>query len=90
MFVILERAVHLNARSSITYGRMFERVIERMNNMNYIYKNDGVEAMHMLRMKRAPFNSLVNTFRFRGLLTDSIHCCIKDQVAMFLHILGHN
>jgi hypothetical protein len=36
--------------------------------MNYIYKNDGVEAMHMLRMKRAPFNSLVNTFRVRGCL----------------------
>ena len=64
---------------------------ERIANMNYIYNNNNdVEAVGMLRMRRAPFNHLCNTFRVRGLLKDSIHTSIEEQVAMFLHVLGHN
>jgi hypothetical protein len=44
----------------------------------------------MLRMRRAPFYELVKRFRERGLLQDSIHTCVEEQVAMFLHIVGHN
>jgi hypothetical protein len=44
----------------------------------------------MLRMRRAPFYELVKRFRERGLLSDSIHTCVKEQVVMFLHVVGHN
>jgi hypothetical protein len=42
-----------------------------------------------LRMRRAPFFKLVNLLRERSLLQDSIHCTIEEQVAMFLHVVGH-
>ena len=41
-------------------------------------------------MKRAPFARLVQTFRSRGLLEDGIHTTVEEQVAMFLHVVGHN
>ena len=44
----------------------------------------------MLRMKIAPFARLVETFRNRGLLQDSINTGVEEQVAMFLHVVGHN
>ena len=33
---------------------------------------------------------LSETFRSRGLLQDSIHTSVEEQVAMFLHVVGHN
>ena len=63
---------------------------ERMANLNYIYNNNDVEAIAMLRMRRAPFKHLVETLRARGLLKDNINYCIEEQVALFLHVLGHN
>ena len=44
----------------------------------------------MLRMKRAPFARLVETFRSRGLLQDNINTSVEEQVTMFLHVVGHN
>jgi hypothetical protein len=44
----------------------------------------------MLRMSRAPFFSLRNLFRQRGLVVDSINSSVEEQVAMFLHLVGHN
>ena len=41
-------------------------------------------------MERAPFARLVQTFRSKGLLEDSIHTSVEEQVAMFLHVVGHN
>ena len=59
-------------------------------NLNYIYNCNDVEALWMLRMKRAPFSRLVETFRSRGLLQYSINTSVEEQVAMFLHVVGHN
>jgi hypothetical protein len=89
MFVILERQVGCNAKPAITYDPMFERDKERMNNLNHIYNNNDVESIQMSRMKRTPFNNMLNTFMIR-LLKDNIHRCIDEQVAMFLHVLGYN
>lgn len=44
----------------------------------------------MLLMRRDPFSKLVDTFRERGLLKDSIHVSVEEQVAMFFHVVGHN
>jgi hypothetical protein len=44
----------------------------------------------MLRMRRAPFYELVKRFRERGLLLDSIHISVEEQVAIFFHVVGHN
>jgi hypothetical protein len=69
---------------------MLARDQERIANLNYIYNTNDVEAVQMLRMRRAPFYKLVKRFRERGLLQDSIHTCVEEQVAMFLHVVGHN
>jgi transposase len=69
---------------------MLHRDRERIANMNFIYNNNYVEAVQMLRMGRASFYELVRTFRERGLLTDSIHTSVEEQAAMFLHVVGHN
>ena len=41
-------------------------------------------------MRRAPFYQLCDLFRSRELLKDTIHCNIEEQVAIFLHVVGHN
>jgi hypothetical protein len=44
----------------------------------------------MLRMGRVAFFSLCNLFRDRGLVLDSTNVSVEEQVAMFLHVVGHN
>jgi hypothetical protein len=62
----------------------------RIANLNYIYNRNDVEAVQILRVRRAPLSELVKRFRERGLLSDSIHTCVEEQVAMFLYVVGHN
>jgi hypothetical protein len=69
---------------------MLQQDQERIVNLNYIYNMNDVEAVQMLRMRKDPFYELVKRFRDRGLLSDSIHTYVEEQVAMFLHIVGHN
>jgi hypothetical protein len=44
----------------------------------------------MIIMKRACFFHLTKHFRECGLLQDTIHMCVDQQVAMFLNTIGHN
>jgi len=64
--------------------------VERQNNLNKIYNCDDVEYVNMLRMRRVPFFHLCNVLRERNLLRNSIHSCVEEQFAMFLHVVGHN
>lgn len=41
-------------------------------------------------MRRAPLFELCNLLRGRDLLHDSIHSSVEEQIAMFLHVVGHN
>ena len=88
--MVHKRAVRHAAYPRVTYGPMLQRDQERIANLNNIYNCNDVEASQMLRMRRAPFYALVKTFRGRGLLTDSIHTSVEEQVVMFLHVVGHN
>ncbi|SPT19328.1 unnamed protein product [Triticum aestivum] len=85
-----QRAVRRAGRPLIRYGPLFPREQERIQNLNYIYNRNDVEALSMPRMKIASFARLVETFRSRGLLQDSINTSVEEQVAMFLHVVGHN
>nr|XP_034591364.1 protein ALP1-like [Setaria viridis]XP_034591365.1 protein ALP1-like [Setaria viridis] len=75
---------------SITYGPMAERDRERNSNLRFIYESDDVHCVNLLRMRRAPFFQLCDLFRSRELVVDSIHATVEEQVAMFLHVVGHN
>nr|TKW38831.1 hypothetical protein SEVIR_1G140800v2 [Setaria viridis] len=46
---------------------------EKQTNLDKIYNCTGVESISTLRMRKAPFFQLVNLFRERHLLEDSIH-----------------
>jgi len=56
----------------------------------FSHDSDDTGCVELLRMKRAPFFQLCDLFRTRGLLRDSIISQIKEQVAMFLLVVGHN
>jgi hypothetical protein len=57
-----------------------------ITNLNFICNTNDVEDVQILRMRRAPFYELVKRFNDRGLLQDSIHVCMEEQVAMLLAI----
>jgi hypothetical protein len=90
ILLLHKRAVMRIAYPQVSYGPMLQRDQERIANLNWIYNKNEVEAVQMLRMRRAPFYELVKRFRKRGLPSDSIHTSVEEQVAMFLHIVGHN
>jgi hypothetical protein len=92
MYALLMARVRLfqTSRPEITYAPMSAMDEERQRNLDKIYNCNDVECVNMLRMRRAPFFKLVNLLRERSLLQDSIHCTIEEQVAMFLHVVGHN
>ncbi|XP_071681491.1 uncharacterized protein [Lolium perenne] len=88
--MVHKRAVRHAAFPRVSYGPMLQRDQERIANLNYIYNSNDVEAIQMLRMRIAPLFALVKTFKDRGLLVDSIHTSVEEQVAMFLRAVGHN
>jgi hypothetical protein len=55
-----------------------------------MFLSDDLHCVNLLRMRRAPFFQLCNLFWDRVLLRDSINSTIEEQVAMFLHVVGHN
>ncbi|WVZ70927.1 hypothetical protein U9M48_019556, partial [Paspalum notatum var. saurae] len=75
---------------AIAYGPMWKRDEERQANLDIIYNCNDVECVNMLRMRSTPFFHLCDLLRSRSLLKDSIHCSVEEQVAMFLHVVGHN
>jgi hypothetical protein len=50
-----KRAVMHAAYPDLSYGPMLQRDQERIANLNWIYNRNDVEAVQMLRMRRAPF-----------------------------------
>ena len=92
MYALLFSRIRMvqNARPQITYAPMSAMDEERQKNLNKIYNCNDVECVDMLRMRRAPFFRLCNLLRERNLLRDSIHSSVEEQVAMFLHVVGHN
>ncbi|XP_073362248.1 uncharacterized protein [Aegilops tauschii subsp. strangulata] len=83
-----QRVVRRAGRPLIRYGPLFPREQERIQNLNYIYNCNDVEALWMLRMKRAAFAGLVETFRSRGLLQDSINTSVEEYFKQVLFAIG--
>jgi hypothetical protein len=77
-------------RKRISYAPMIDMEMKRNDYLSSIYHKDDTSCLRMLRLRRAPFFLLCDTLKQRSLLSDSIHCCVEEQVAMFLHTIGHN
>jgi len=74
----------------ISYGPRLEEDEHREKNISLIYNSTDAECIAILRMSRAPFFALYDLFRQRGLVLDTINSSVEEQVAMFLHVVGHN
>ncbi|XP_022684247.1 putative nuclease HARBI1 [Setaria italica] len=77
-------------REGITYGPIDERDRMRLEYLNNKIWKDDIVCVNMLRLNKAKFFRFCNLFRDRGLLEDTIHCSVEQQVAMFLNTVGHN
>jgi hypothetical protein len=77
-------------RKRISYAPMIDMEMKRNDYLSSIYHKDDTSCLRMLRLRRAPFFLLCDTLKQRSLLSDNIHCCVEEQVAMFLHTIGHN
>jgi hypothetical protein len=62
----------------------------RQQTLQVIYNSTDAEYISMLRMRRAPFFSLCNLFRTRALVPETTGCTVEEQIAMLLHVVGHN
>jgi hypothetical protein len=86
--VVRSRKRKSERRQCISYGSMEERDRMRTDYLNNkIWKNDTT-CVNMLRLRRESFFRFCQLFRDRGLLEDTVHICVEQQVAMFLNI--HN
>ena len=89
-YMLTRLRLNLSLRPRVTYAPLSAMDEERQRNLNLIYNCNDIECVNMLRMRRASFFHLCNLLRGRQLLRDSIHTSVEEQVAMFLHVVGHN
>ncbi|KAF2938254.1 hypothetical protein DAI22_03g104900 [Oryza sativa Japonica Group] len=76
----------VSRREGVKYDPMVERDRMRIEYLNTkIWRNDN-----MLRLRKDSFFRFCKLFRNRGLLEDTIHMSIEEQVTMFLNTAGHN
>lgn len=83
------RRIRLHLEPS-PYGPRSLSQQHRLSTLQMIFNSTDAECLAMLRMKRAPFFALCNLFRARGLVKETSGCSVEEQVAMFLHVVGHN
>ena len=81
---------HDARRIGITYGPMEERDRIRLEYLNNKIWKDDTTCLNMLRLNRDKYFRFCKLFRDRGLLKDTIHLCVEQQVGMFLNTVGHN
>ncbi|GLT58106.1 hypothetical protein SLA2020_310280 [Shorea laevis] len=62
----------------------------RMQYIGRLVDCDDLTCVEQLRMNRAAFNRLCDLLRTEGKLKNSGSVSVKEQVAMFLYILGHD
>lgn len=74
----------------LLYALKCEAEQHRQRTLQAIYKSTDRECVSMIRMSRAPFFALCDLSRQRGLVPETTGCSVEEQVAMFLHIVGHN
>ncbi|CAO2201993.1 unnamed protein product, partial [Urochloa humidicola] len=77
-------------RLGIKYGPLVSRDLTRQTRLNELYNGTDRNCIHQLRMRKDVFWKLSTRLRDAGLLRDTIHVSVEEQLAMFLHTVGHN
>jgi hypothetical protein len=76
-------------RPRIKYGPLLPRDLERQTRLNRLYNGTEAHCISELRMQKIVFHRLCDHLRTHGLLEDSVFVSIEEQVAMFIHFVGH-
>ncbi|XP_021714756.1 uncharacterized protein LOC110682740 [Chenopodium quinoa] len=79
-----------NKRPRIIRQPYVNRDSLREANINSILHCGDTHCLGQIRMRPAAFYSLCNILVERGLLRESVRMSVKEQVIIFLHLLGHN
>ena len=66
------------------------RDVDRENYLNSVLYCGNTHCLNQIRMRPAPFLKLCEVLEERKLLINAVHVSVREQVLMFLHILGHN
>jgi len=64
--------------------------IDRENYINSVLYCGDTHCLNQIRMSSAPFLKLCEVLEGRKRLINTVHVSVREQVLMFLHILGHN
>ena len=66
------------------------RDLVRQTRLDELYNGTDTNCISQLRMRKDVFWKLSSHLRDAGLLRDTIHVTVEEQLAMFLHTVGHN
>ena len=77
-------------RLPIKYGPLVSRDLVRQTRLDELYNGTVKNCIRQFRMRKVVFWKLSSCLRDSGLLRDTIHVSVKEQLAMFLHTVGHN
>jgi len=87
---VVNRLRRIRGEETIPYGPRTHAERHRQSTLQMMYNYNDLECIAMLRMKRVLFFSLCNLLRSRGLVPETVGCPVEEQVAMFIHVVGHN
>ncbi|XP_015612211.1 protein ALP1-like isoform X2 [Oryza sativa Japonica Group] len=79
-----------NRRHPRKYGPLVDRDLVRKTRLDDLYNGSDTTCISQLRMRKEVFWKLASKLRDNGLLCDTIHVSVEEQLAMFLHTVGHN
>jgi hypothetical protein len=74
----------------ISYSPIEDRDMSRTDYFNNKIRKNDVICVNMLRLNKCTFIYFCDRIQERGLLQDTVHMCVEQQVVMFLHTIGHN
>ncbi|KAL6647543.1 hypothetical protein ACP70R_014980 [Stipagrostis hirtigluma subsp. patula] len=75
-------------REGVTYRPMLDRDISRQTRLDRLYNGTEAHCISELRMRKVVFHRLCGHMRSHGLLVDTLHVTVEEQVAMFMHVVG--
>ncbi|KAJ8423645.1 hypothetical protein Cgig2_006676 [Carnegiea gigantea] len=64
--------------------------VDRENYINSVLYCGGTHSLNQIRMRPGPFFELCEMIERRALLVNAKHMSVREQVLMFLHLIGHN
>ncbi|KAJ8429948.1 hypothetical protein Cgig2_003516 [Carnegiea gigantea] len=66
------------------------RDVDRENYINSVLYCGDTHCLNQIRMRPGPFFELCEMLERRALLVNTKHMSVREQVLMFLHLIGHN